>query len=119
MGNIGGDSGNIGSDGTVTTAQAYVYVENVSGTPTIRYEFNVSSITDSGVGNFVVNFRNALASDDYSITGNASASGSSAVSLYENTSVSRTSSSVPVKTSIAPTSTLLDAARWGIHVFGG
>lgn len=46
------------------TAKAWVNF-NGSGTVAIRTSFNVSSITDNGVGDYTINFTNALASADY------------------------------------------------------
>jgi hypothetical protein len=41
---------------------------NGTGTVAIRAQFNVSSITDNGVGNYTVNFATALADANYSVT---------------------------------------------------
>ena len=38
---------------------------NGTGTPAIRDDFNVSSITDNGAGDYTVNFSSALASANY------------------------------------------------------
>jgi hypothetical protein len=57
---------------SLTTAQIYngaakAWVNfNGTGTPSIRASFNVSSITDNGVGTYTVNFSNALADANYS-----------------------------------------------------
>jgi hypothetical protein len=40
---------------------------NGSGTVAIRASFNVSSITDNGVGDYTVNFSNALVDANYSV----------------------------------------------------
>lgn len=48
------------------TAKAWVNF-NGTGTVTIRASFNVSSITDNGVGIYTVNFTNALADTNYSV----------------------------------------------------
>lgn len=40
---------------------------NGSGTVAIRAQFNVSSITDNGVGDYTVNFTTALADTNYAI----------------------------------------------------
>ena len=42
-----------------------------SGTPAIRDDFNVTSLTDNGTGFFTVNLTNAMSSDDYVRIGNA------------------------------------------------
>lgn len=45
---------------------------NGTGTVAIRASGNVSSITDNGVGNYTVNFVNALADANYSVGGSSS-----------------------------------------------
>jgi hypothetical protein len=54
----------------VYTAKAWVNF-NGSGTVAIRGSGNVSSITDNGVGNYTVNFTNALADVNYAVGGSA------------------------------------------------
>jgi hypothetical protein len=51
---------------------------NASGTVTIRAQFNVSSITDNGVGDFTVNFTNALADANYAVTTTPTSTGNAA-----------------------------------------
>ena len=46
------------------TAKAWINF-NGTGTPAIRDDFNVSSITDNGTGDYTINFSSALASADY------------------------------------------------------
>ena len=41
---------------------------NGTGTVAIRAQFNVSSITDNAVGDYTVNFTNALADANYAVT---------------------------------------------------
>ena len=57
---------------TVNTAQLCKAWVNFNGTGTvaIRQQFNVSSITDNGVGNYTINFTSAMGSADYSFQGN-------------------------------------------------
>ena len=42
---------------------------NGTGTVAIRDDFNVSSITDNGTGNYTITFDNAMPSANYAITG--------------------------------------------------
>ena len=42
---------------------------NGTGTVAIRASFNVSSITDNGVGDYTVNFTTALADANYAVSG--------------------------------------------------
>ena len=53
------------------SAKAWVNF-NGTGTVAIRKSFNVSSITDGGVGIYTVNFTNALEDVDYSVCGTSS-----------------------------------------------
>lgn len=50
-----------------TLARAWVNFSAGTGTPTIRASFNVSSITDGGVGNFTVNFTTAMIDTNYCV----------------------------------------------------
>ena len=76
------DSGNLqfnsgyGSVATAYGCRAWVNFDASSGTPSIRGSGNVSSITDNGVGDFTINFTNAMPDVNYSaaITGNWAAS---------------------------------------------
>ena len=63
-----GGSSNLSVPGT---AKAWVNF-NGSGTVAIRDDLNVSSITDSGTGNYAVNITNALSNANYAVTSNAS-----------------------------------------------
>jgi hypothetical protein len=46
-------------------SRAWVYFNASTGTPVITGAFNVASITDNGVGNFTVNFSNAMPDANY------------------------------------------------------
>lgn len=48
-----------------TLARAWVYFNATTGTPVIIASFNVSSITDNGVGDFTVNFTTAMPDANY------------------------------------------------------
>ena len=54
-----------GIQGAMTACRAFVNF-NGSGTVAMRNNFNVSSITDNGVGDYTVNFTNAMIDADYS-----------------------------------------------------
>jgi hypothetical protein len=47
-----------------TTCKAFVNFDG-TGTPAIRAQFNVSSITDNGTGDYTVNFTTAMADTSY------------------------------------------------------
>ncbi len=52
------------------TAKAWVNF-NGTGTVAIRASYNVTSITDNGVGDYTVNFTNALVDANYVLSGSA------------------------------------------------
>jgi hypothetical protein len=59
-----------------TTCKAFVNFDG-TGTPAIRAQFNVSSITDNGTGDYTVNFTTAMADANYSPVFGMSASSTS------------------------------------------
>jgi hypothetical protein len=66
------------SNGTISTSTANVingakaWVNfNGTGTPAIRAQYNVSSVTKNTTGDFTLNFTNALADVNYSVAGAA------------------------------------------------
>lgn len=63
-GNLQFNSG-YGSVATAYGCRAWVNFDASSGTPSIRGSGNVSSITDNGVGDFTVNFSNAMPDRNY------------------------------------------------------
>jgi len=65
---------------------------NGTGTPTARASFNVTSITDNNVGDYTINFTNALADANYAM-----------VSSGQNTSAGGASSAVATNTTTTPT----------------
>lgn len=74
--------------GTVVDGSAKAWVNfNGVGTIAIRGSFNVSSITDNGVGDYTVNFTSALADANYCVlcTGWAPANGYSVVQQHSGT----------------------------------
>ena len=52
-------------------AAAWVRFSSLSGVITIASSFNVSSITYSSVGNFIVNFATAMSNSNYALVGTA------------------------------------------------
>lgn len=55
---------------------------NGTGTVAIRAAFNVSSITDGGVGDYTVNFTTALEDANYSFVASAAAQYTNSLTLY-------------------------------------
>jgi hypothetical protein len=59
--------------GTVNAAHCRAWVNfNGTGTVAINAQFNVSSITDNGTGDYTVNFSNAMSDANYCVAGNCS-----------------------------------------------
>ena len=83
---------------------------NGVGTVAIRASYNVSSITDNGVGDYTVNFTTALADANYSMNATCSATAAS------NTFVTCTAfTNGTTGATVAPTTT---AARFCVGVYG-
>lgn len=85
-----------------------------TGTVAIRASFNVSSITDNGVGNYTVNFTTAMPDGNYSICGTTDYEGvtvNQGLSVRNNNNGGTTSSQVLLT---AYDGTLIDNA--GVHV---
>jgi hypothetical protein len=89
----------LGTDEASGLAKAWVNF-NGTGTVAIRAQYNVSSITDNGVGQYTVNFATALADANYSIvaTQGGTTTASAPVSLTANLSATNTESA-PTTTS--------------------
>jgi hypothetical protein len=69
---------------------------NGTGTVAIRAQFNVSSITDNGTGDYTVNFTNALADANYTVmacsdTGNGNNNRNIPPRIYGSSAISTTS----------------------------
>jgi hypothetical protein len=72
--------------------RAFLNPTSSSGTPSIRSNFNVNSIINNGVGDFTVNFSNALSDVNYAVSGTAnSVSGSDYVFYIGFNSINGTS----------------------------
>ena len=73
-----------GNDTTAVATTAFVRADNNvkawvnfngTGTPAIRASFNVSSLTDSGVGSYRINFTTAMVDANYVVSGSSSRPG--------------------------------------------
>jgi hypothetical protein len=61
------------ASGTVNAAHCRAWVNfNGTGTVAINAQFNVSSITDNGTGDYTVNFSNAMSDANYVVSGTSS-----------------------------------------------
>ena len=95
------------------TAKAWVNF-NGTGVVAIRRAFNVSSITDSGTGNYTVNFTTAMVDANYLPT--FSSLSWTTAGVYLNASYI-TASSVRVETMRPSDATLLDKEFIGVTIF--
>lgn len=107
---------------SLTTAQIYngaakAWVNfNGTGTVAIRAQFNVSSITDNGVGDYTINFSTAFSDTNYSIAGNGGLTGETfGCILQSNAAGSRTTSSYRFRT-VSPADSTQDATLVQITV---
>jgi hypothetical protein len=87
---------------TVVDGSAKAWVTfNGTGTVAIRAQFNVSSITDDGVGNFVINFTNAMTDASYAITSTGSGDSSPSGGAWGDVSLRNfAGGSVPTTTGV-------------------
>lgn len=83
-------TGNGLTDVTCGVCRAWVNF-NGTGTPAIRASYNVSSITDNGVGTYTINFTTAISDANYASPCSTNASGSGGVPIAGITSKSTTS----------------------------
>ena len=97
----------LNSDGTENyKCRAWVNF-NGTGTVAIRAAGNVSSITDNGVGDYTVNFTNAMPDANYSST--ATVGGATlANALANNSGAAQTTTTVRVATRVANTNVAAD-----------
>ena len=89
--------------------KAFVNFNGV-GTVAIRASYNVSSITDNGVGDYTVNFTTALADANYSMNATCSATAASNTFVVCTAFTNGTTGAT-----VAPTTT---AARFCVGVYG-
>jgi len=108
---------NLSSTGESKVCQAWVNFDG-TGTPSIRDQHNVSTITDNGTGNYTINFTNNLANANYSVSGSVSAnSGNGSAHGLETTKTSHSTSGIGILT-WASTHTLYDDEYVNVLVFG-
>ena len=90
---------------------------NGTGTPSIRDEHNVSSITDHGVGEYTVNFSVTLDAANYAYVG---MSGENNVNVVgDQSSAVPTTTSLRILVQTASAGTAFDAERVSIVILGG
>jgi hypothetical protein len=114
---------------SLTTAQIYngaskAWVNfNGQGTVAIRANFNVSSITDNGTGDYTVNFTTAMADTNFCVTGvptgNADGNtiGMSWTLTVINSDFTKTTTSVRVRASRNTNNDIRDAYGCNVAIF--
>ena len=106
----------IGTGGISQARIAKAWVNfNGTGTVAIRSSYNVSSITDSSAGTYVVNLSTATSDANYSVAG--SAAGSGIVVMKTNQSVTRTTSACPLY-SLNASNSPTDGEFVEVQIFG-
>jgi hypothetical protein len=89
---------------------------NGTGTVAIRDSYNVSSITDNGVGDYTVNFQTALADANYCVQTTGDNADCATGANYLN---SQAAGSVRVWQFLSDTNTYADATFFNATIFGG
>ena len=87
---------------------------NGTGTVAIRAQYNVSSITDNGTGDYTVNFTNALADANYAIAGAGEYGGVSTTDMRVIVVQTRASGNVRIATTYSNGAGGYDLS--GVHV---
>ena len=112
----------IQSNGITTNALAWVNFNGTSVTPiTPRANYNISSVTKNGTGDYTLNFTNAMSDANYTITGVADAGGSTiagGVCLYTSYSPSTTSARINSYSIGSSANALMDKSYINVAIFG-
>ncbi len=90
---------------------------NGTGTVAIRASGNVSSITDSGTGQYTVNFTTAMPDTNFCITGVASTNGATNGYVLGPGNTGRATTSAPVFCLVSNTTNLMDAEAMNVAIF--
>ena len=96
-------------------ASAWVAVKVTAGVPAIQDSFNISSVTDSGVGSITPNFATTMANANYAIA--VATDGAGAGGIPYGGADTKTTSSFRLKTTNA--GSFVDNAYSSATVFGG
>jgi hypothetical protein len=105
--------------GSVSGTMCRAWVNfNGTGTVAIRADFNVSSITDNGVGDYTVNFATAMADVNYAVTGMANWDGTArGAAMGINQLRTKTASALPIVTFQSANYGLFDPSEIDISIF--
>lgn len=100
-----------------STCKAWVNF-NGTGTVTIRSSFNVSSLTDNGVGDYTVSFTNSMADADYSYGFGGGISSDANVLVTVRAGTAPTASALRINTAASTTAGVRDITYVNIQIFG-
>ena len=89
---------------------------NGTGTVAIRASFNVSSITDNGVGSYTVNFTTAMSDVNYAYAGFVKSNGIVSILVPDN-GTSPTTSALPIRSNSSGGTGLFDSDDVCIAIF--
>lgn len=106
------------SNGVTTNALAWVNFNGTTSPGTIRSQYNVSSVTKNGTGDYTVNFTTALSDANYCIQGTGSPN-----STTNTRVIGPPETSTPTTTSVrvqsqADTGALQDSVYANVTIFG-
>lgn len=100
-------------------AKAHGHVTVSGGTPTLNTSYNVSSLTDNGVGDFTFNFSTAFSSANYTVAGSAQPTGGgSAVVIMIREGVNPTTSACRIHVNAPAVNAGVDAPMFSCAFFG-
>lgn len=92
---------------------------NGTGTPAVVDDFNVSTITDNGTGDYSVNFTTALANANYALLGTANRDGFNQPGLVGPRNTSGTYSTTAIQIAVSDDGgTTIDTSRIGLAIMG-
>jgi hypothetical protein len=102
---------------TVISGSAKAWVNfNGTGTVAIRAAFNVSSITDNGVGDYTINMTTALVDANYSVSGSTGGTGAAFCWRTIEDITARTASAFRISTLNISNLQAIDPAQVNISV---
>ena len=91
---------------------------NGTGTVAIRDDFNVSSITDNGVGDYTVNFTSALVDTNYSVLTTSRDNGvTNFVTSLSATLSTKTTTALEVICARRDNGSLIDTSEYNVAIF--
>lgn len=106
------------SNGVTTNALAWVNFNGTTSPGTIRSQYNVSSVTKNGTGDYTLNFTTALSDANYAITLTNGYTTLSATNTITGVAQAPTTTAARIITVTGGTSTQVDTAYVFAAIFG-